>query len=384
MEDVGYEEMELLRYFYEECNGQLFDDQVYSYFISNAEYISETFNINKIVQPWDVSMYIVANVNRLMRHINDAECMPPLTEAVYQCRQQYVAKLKAAIEKAVQAGKEAALKKMNKKEEPKKSSPERVDNLLVQDRANAKKQELIKQYGEKAVNEALSKVSKTVKDRAQVMLTKGATSMVTKMLGAQLGKSIGKIIGTGAAGAISGFIGGLADIITAKSPQEKGIAAAKSIVGGIASAFGGPIGMIAGGLLQLIPNRVSTDKTFIVNKTGEDFKSTMKYVGGRGREGFKNRDIKANGGMDHDEYRYAGMYGVQGVKVQVERNNKIAEVYVPSDTSVIVKESKEKPGRTDIYTSKYGSVRTEDEKIGSFELSDMAFAKMLRKLKRFT
>ncbi|KAL0481053.1 hypothetical protein AKO1_001023 [Acrasis kona] len=293
-----------------------------------------------------------------------------LKEGVKRAKDQVKQEAKSAAKKAIETSAKAEREKRIKESGP------NLENLLVsqQERDKARDikkkiessyDEMVKKAGKKAVDKMLNKISKQVANKGG----KVVGDQLSKLVTSQVLKTVGSTVGKALSGAVGGLVGGLQDIITAKSPQEKGIAAAKAVIGGIASALPPPLGLIANGIMMLIPNRVSTDNTYIVNQSNKDLKTTMTYNGGKGNEGFKNRNIKARGGKDHDEYRYAGMYGVQSVNVEMEREGRKATVTVPSDTSILVKDGQN--GKIDVYTSKYGALRSADEKIGTFDFDQI-------------
>jgi len=89
---------------------KVFDPDVYAYLPGSPEKILHSFSYRKVVQPRDVALSLLGNIQRLLKHVNISSPMPPLAEVVHQSKKKFVDQIKQE--------EEAKHKKRKQKERP--------------------------------------------------------------------------------------------------------------------------------------------------------------------------------------------------------------------------------------------------------------------------
>ncbi|ETO04190.1 hypothetical protein RFI_33208, partial [Reticulomyxa filosa] len=69
---------------------KVFNSDAYAYLPGSPEKIINTFSYKKVVQPRDVSMLLLGNIQRLLKHLNISSSMPPLPEVVHQSKKKMI------------------------------------------------------------------------------------------------------------------------------------------------------------------------------------------------------------------------------------------------------------------------------------------------------
>ena len=77
----------------------IFDPEVYSFIPNSPEHLLQIFNPESVLQPTDVSMFLCATMNRLIRHCSDSTPLPPLSHAIYYAKKKRRKEIGEEIEK---------------------------------------------------------------------------------------------------------------------------------------------------------------------------------------------------------------------------------------------------------------------------------------------
>eukprot|EP01084_Bolivina_argentea_P208423 355356_1 len=77
----------------------IFDGDVYSFIPNSPEHILQSFSPQRVLHPVDVSMFLCATMNRLLRHCSDSTPLPPINHAIYYAKKKRRKEINEEIEK---------------------------------------------------------------------------------------------------------------------------------------------------------------------------------------------------------------------------------------------------------------------------------------------